>query len=160
MLDFKDYGKIVIRLYPDVAPKTVKHFKSLVAEGFYDGLTIHRIVKDFVIQGGDPTGTGIGEEGQKTVYGEFNNNNFENNLRHVKGVVSMARRENDYNSATSQFFICTKDVPNLNNEYAAFGFVVCGMDVLDALNVVETDSSTDKPKETITITSAKFVTPQ
>lgn len=153
LIDVADYGKILIRLFPDVAPKTVKNFKNLVSEGFYDGLIFHRVIEDFMIQGGDPKGNGTGGSG-KEIKGEFNENGFRNNLRHVRGVVSMARAA-DMNSASSQFFICQKDYDYGNGKYASFGFVVSGMSVVDAIAAVETSSS-DKPLTDVVITSIKF----
>lgn len=153
LLDVADYGQILIRLYPDVAPKTVKNFKKLVADGFYDGLIFHRVIEDFVIQGGDPKGDGTGGS-SKTIKGEFNENGVRNNLRHIRGVVSMAR-SNKMDSASSQFFICHADANNLNGKYASFGFVVSGMDVVDKIAAVDTSSS-DKPYTDVVITSAKF----
>ena len=104
MLKIKDHGTIVIRLFPEVAPETVKNFKKLVSEKFYDGLIFHRVIETFMIQGGDPEGTGYGGSPDK-IFGEFDDNGFENNLPHIRGVISMAR-SNDKNSASSQFFIC------------------------------------------------------
>ncbi len=152
-LDVENHGKIIIKLYSDVAPITVANFKELVAGGFYDGLTFHRVIKDFMIQGGDPKGDGTGD---KLIAGEFGSNGFTNNLSHTSGVVSMARSDN-YNSASSQFFIVHGDSAHLNGEYAAFGFVVYGMDVVNSIATAETDEN-DKPTAPITITSAKFVT--
>ena len=156
VIDVTGYGKILIRLYPDVAPATVENFKNLVSAGFYDGLTFHRVIEGFMIQGGDPLGTGAGGSG-KNIVGEFSSNGFENNLPHVKGVVSMAR-SNDPNSASSQFFIChtTEKVEHLDGDYATFGFVVYGQNVVDKIAQVKTDSS-DKPVTKVTITSIRFV---
>ena len=154
LLDVADHGKILIRLFPDVAPETVANFKALVAEGFYDGLIFHRVIKDFMIQGGDPQGTGMGGS-PNNIKGEFKNNGFENNLKHVRGVVSMARRGDDMNSASSQFFICQKDYDYGNGDYAAFGYVVYGMEVVDSIANVQVDLN-DKPKTNVIIKSAKF----
>lgn len=127
----KKYGSIVMELYPDVAPNTVNNFISLVKSGFYDNNTFHRLVKGFVLQGGDPDGMGTGGPGY-SIKGEFSENGFENNLSHEKGVVSMARsQEND--SAGSQFFICIDDATSLDNQYAAFGKVIDGWDVIDQI---------------------------
>ena len=156
LLDVADYGKILIRLYPDVAPETVANFKKLVSQGFYDGLIFHRVVEDFVIQSGDPNGTGTGGSPDK-IKGEFSKNGFENNLKHVRGVVSMARTINNMNSASSQFFICHQSCSSLNGYYAAFGYVAAGMDVVDAIAAVDTDTTNDKPIVDVVITSAKFV---
>lgn len=109
-------------LYPDIAPKSVENFVSLIQKGFYDGLTFHRVIKGFMIQGGCPEGTGTGGPGY-TIFGEFAQNGFENNLKHTRGVLSMARA-GDPNSAGSQFFIMTDDAPHLDGAYAAFGKVL------------------------------------
>ena len=154
LLDVAEYGKILIRLYPNVAPETVANFKKLVADGFYDGLIFHRVMENFMIQGGDPEGTGYGGS-DEAIKGEFAANGFENNLSHVAGVISMARLLNDMDSATSQFFICHKDFTDGNGQYAAFGYVVYGMDVVDAIAKVETDLG-NKPITDVVITSAKF----
>jgi len=139
-IEVRDFGTMTLRLYPDIAPKTVEHFLDHVNEGFYDGLIFHRIIENFMIQGGDPTGTGYGLPDQETVKGEFSSNNFDNPLEHTRGVISMARSTAN-NSATSQFFICHKDSHHLDGDYAAFGEVVDGFDVLDAIATVETSSS-------------------
>ena len=154
MIDVTGYGKILVRLYPDVAPATVENFKSLVSEGFYDGLIFHRVIENFMIQGGDPLGTGTGGS-DKNIVGEFESNGFENNLPHVAGVVSMARA-NDPNSASSQFFICHKTSEHLDGEYAAFGYVVYGQNVVNKIAKVSTNSS-DKPLTDVVITSIRFV---
>lgn len=147
---------VIIRLYSTVAPKTVENFKTLVGEGFYDGLTFHRVKNDFMIQGGDPKGDGTGGS-ENAIHGEFTNNQFTNNLSHVRGVVSMARTT-DPNSASSQFFIVQGDnQTHLDGGYASFGFVVWGMDVVDAIAAVETDEN-DKPITNVVISSAEFVT--
>ena len=147
-------GKILIRLFPEVAPGTVSNFKDLVGSQFYKGLTMHRVVKDFVIQGGDPDGDGTGGSG-KCIFGEFTENAFTNNLSHKRGVVSMARAD-DPDSASSQFFICHKDATTLDGKYAAFGYTVYGLDVIDVIAGLETDSN-DKPKQTVTIKRVNFV---
>jgi cyclophilin family peptidyl-prolyl cis-trans isomerase len=147
-------GKILIRLFPNVAPLTVSNFKMLVGGAFYKGLTMHRIVPDFVIQGGDPKGDGTGGA-EDEIFGEFSVNGFTNNLSHKRGVVSMARSEG-YDSASSQFFICHKDATNLDDKYAAFGYVVYGLDVVDVIAGLETDSD-DAPKQKVTIENVCFV---
>lgn len=120
----------VIELYPEYAPETVENFKNLVSEGFYDGLTFHRIVDGFMAQGGDPEGTGMGGS-KKTIKGEFASNGFaQNTLSHTRGVISMAR-SNAPDSASSQFFICYDDASFLDGSYAAFGKVIEGMDTVD-----------------------------
>ena len=126
-----DMGRIVIQLLPQYAPETVKNFKELVAKHFYDGLIFHRIIDGFMIQGGDPTGTGMGGA-EETIKGEFLDNGVENLLSHRRGVVSMARSQ-DFNSASSQFFICNADSTFLDRQYAAFGRVLSGMDVVDRI---------------------------
>ena len=154
LLDVENYGKILIRLFPDVAPETVANFKKLVGEGFYDGLIFHRVIKDFIIQGGDPLGTGYGGS-DATIKGEFSDNGFENNLLHKRGVVSMARKTAP-DTASSQFFIVHADYPSLNGKYAAFGYVVYGMDTVDKIANAEV-SNANKPVADVKITSAKFV---
>lgn len=124
-------------LYPEVAPNTVNNFISLVRKGFYDGLIFHRVIKGFMIQGGDPEGTGAGGPGYE-IKGEFAHNGFQNDLRHTKGVLSMARTQVP-DSAGSQFFIMHDDAPYLDGEYAAFGMVIEGLDVIDKIAGVRTD---------------------
>lgn len=144
-MHIENYGSIVMELYPDVAPNTVKNFISLVKSGFYDNNTMHRLMKNFVLQGGDPTGTGSGGPGY-TIDGEFTNNGFENNLSHEKWVVSMARTSGDPNSAGSQFFICLEDAISLDGDYASFGKVIDGFDIIEEIeeNEVVSDSSSGK----------------
>ena len=151
----RGYGEMIIRLYPDVAPATVANFKKLVGEKFYDGLIFHRVIKNFMIQGGDPLGTGMGGS-NATIKGEFSSNGFENNLLHTKGVVSMARSSAP-NSASSQFFICHKTKSHLDGDYASFGYVIYGLDVVDAIASVSTDNN-DRPREEVVIESIRFVT--
>jgi peptidyl-prolyl cis-trans isomerase B (cyclophilin B) len=155
LIEVAEYGTILVRLYPDVAPETVENFKKLVSEGFYDGLIFHRVIEDFMIQGGDPEGNGTGGSETK-IKGEFSKNGFENNLKHTRGVVSMAR-SGQPDSASSQFFIChkTAGVSHLDGNYASFGFVVYGMDVVDEIAEVKVNSA-DKPLKDIVITSIKF----
>lgn len=125
------YGEIAVELDADTAPITVTNFIELASSGFYDGLTFHRIIKDFMIQGGDPEGTGFGGS-EKKIKGEFSENGVKNDIKHVRGVISMARsREND--SASSQFFIVQRDYPSLDGKYAAFGHVTSGMEVVDKI---------------------------
>lgn len=135
-------SQIKIELYPDVAPNTVNNFISLVKKGFYDGLIFHRVINGFMIQGGDPEGTGMGGPGY-SIKGEFSLNHFDNDLAHTAGVISMARSQMP-NSAGSQFFIMHKDSPHLDGSYAAFGKVIAGMDIVDAIACTDTDYS-DKP---------------
>ena len=138
-------GVIKAELYPGIAPNTVNNFLSLAGKGFYDGLIFHRVIPGFMIQGGDPQGTGMGGPGY-SIKGEFRRNGFkENTLRHTAGVLSMARAQKP-DSAGSQFFIMHKDAPHLDGSYAAFGKVVEGMDVVDAIASVETDYS-DRPMD-------------
>ncbi|WP_390622187.1 peptidylprolyl isomerase [Bacillus tuaregi] len=136
--------KIVLELEPKVAPNTVANFISLVEQGYYDGLIFHRVIPDFMIQGGDPEGTGTGGPGY-TIAGEFTSNGFENNLTHERGVISMART-GDPDSAGSQFFIMTKESPHLDGEYTAFGKVIEGMETVDKIVSAERNSA-DKPLE-------------
>ncbi len=158
-ISVKDYGDIIIRLYPEVAPKTVENFQTLVGQGFYDGIIFHRVIEDFVIQAGDPKGDGTGGS-DKNIKGEFRANGVVNNLKHIRGVISMARLGNDYNSASSQFYICHETTPSttaLNGSYAGFGYVVSGIEVVDAIAKVATDSN-DKPLSDVVIEKACFVT--
>lgn len=152
---FKDFGTVEVELYPHIAPNTVNNFISLSNNGFYDGLTFHRIIKDFMIQGGDPDGTGMGGPGY-SIKGEFTNNKFKNDLAHTEGIISMARSQNK-NSAGSQFFIVTKDAPHLDGQYASFGKVISGMDIIHEIENVETDNN-DKPIKDIIIESVKVDT--
>lgn len=129
-LKVKDYGSIVIELYPDIAPNTVNNFISLVRKGFYDNNSFHRLAKDFVLQGGDPNGNGSGGPGY-TIKGEFTNNGFQNDLSHEKYVVSMARVGGQNDSAGSQFFIVLEDAKlSLDGDYASFGKVIDGFDTI------------------------------
>ena len=134
-----NYGAIVIELYPDIAPNTVNNFIYLTKTGFYDNNTFHRLVKGFVLQGGDPTGTGSGGPGYH-IQGEFTSNHFKNELKHTEGIVSMARSSLP-NSAGSQFFICLGTASNLDGEYAAFGKVIQGM---DTIKKIENNEKTNK----------------
>lgn len=131
-------------LYPEIAPNTVNNFISLINSNFYDGLIFHRVIKNFIIQGGDPQGTGMGGPGY-SIKGEFSSNGFKNDLAHQAGVLSMARSMMP-NSAGSQFFIMHKDSPHLDGEYAAFGKVIEGMDIIDKIANVKTDRA-DRPVE-------------
>lgn len=145
----KDYGTIELELYPEIAPNTVNNFISLVNKGFYNGLTFHRVIKDFMIQGGDPNGDGTGGPGY-CIKGEFSSNGFENNLKHTKGVISMARLAFPLDSAGSQFFIMTADIESLDGDYAAFGKVTSGLEILDKIQNVETNEE-DKPLNHVVI---------
>ena len=133
----KDYGTIYAEIDADTAPITVTNFVKLSKEKFYDGLTFHRIIDGFMIQGGDPLGNGTGGS-SKTIKGEFSENGIKNSISHVRGVISMAR-SSDYNSASSQFFIVQKDTTSLDGQYAAFGKVISGMDVVDKIAKVKVE---------------------
>ena len=155
-IEVQDFGTIELELYPTKAPITVANFEKLVKEGFYDGLTFHRIVKDFMIQGGDPKGDGSGRS-DKTIKGEFSQNGFtRNDIKHERGVISMARSSSSNDSASSQFFIMHGDAPYLDGSYAAFGRVTSGMDVVDAIaNVKVKDNGsgeTSTPVKLVVIT--------
>lgn len=140
-------GEVIrIELYPDVAPITVKNFTDLVSKGFYNGLIFHRVIKGFMIQGGDPEGTGMGGPGY-SIKGEFAHNGVENNLKHTAGVISMARSFMP-DSAGSQFFIMHKDAPHLDGEYAAFGKVIEGMETVNKIAETRTDYN-DRPLEDV-----------
>ena len=147
----KKYGSIVIELYPDIAPNTVANFISLVKSGFYDGNSFHRLVPGFVLQGGDPDGTGAGGPGY-TIAGEFTNNNFTNELSHTKWVVSMAR-SSEPDSAGSQFFICIDDATSLDGDYASFGKVIVGFDNIKRIvkNEAIADQDSGKLKNNLVI---------
>lgn len=136
-IQMEDGGQIQIELYPETAPNTVNNFISLIKKGYYDGLTFHRIIKGFMIQGGCPEGTGMGGPGY-SIRGEFEMNGYENKLLHTAGVISMARSQMP-DSAGSQFFIMHKDAPHLDGAYASFGKVTEGMDVVNQLAEVDTD---------------------
>ncbi len=143
IIEMENGKTIHIELMPDAAPITVKNFTDLVKEGFYDGLTFHRIIPGFMIQGGDPQGNGMGGAKNK-IKGEFSQNGVNNPLRHTRGVISMARAY-DPNSASSQFFIMHADAPHLDGAYAAFGKVTSGMDTVDEIAAIPTDYN-DRPK--------------
>ena len=135
-ISVKDYGKIQLELDADVAPITVANFIKLVNEKFYDGLTFHRIISGFMIQGGDPNADGTGGS-KETIVGEFSANGHENNISHKRGVISMARASGNMDSASSQFFIVHQDSTSLDGQYAAFGKVISGMSVVDAISLVQ-----------------------
>jgi peptidyl-prolyl cis-trans isomerase B (cyclophilin B) len=157
-IDVKDYGTISVELDGANAPITVSNFISLVKDGFYDGLTFHRIMSGFMMQGGDPKGTGTGGSG-KMIKGEFSLNGVENPLSHTRGAISMARSK-DYNSASSQFFIVHEDSTFLDGQYAAFGYVTDGMDIVDRIcadtPVVDNNGTVEKEDQLI-ITSIKVI---
>ena len=157
-IDIENYGTISLELDADVAPITVTNFIKLVNEGFYDGLTFHRIISGFMIQGGDPEGTGNGGSSEK-IKGEFSANGYKNDISHVRGVISMARAKS-YNSASSQFFIVHKDSTFLDGKYAAFGHVTSGMEVVDKIaeeTKVEDDNGTVKKENQPKITKIKVI---
>ena len=143
VIEMENGAKIELELYPEVAPITVKNFESLVSKGFYDGLIFHRVIPGFMIQGGDPQGNGMGGS-KENIVGEFKANGFDNPIKHTRGVISMARAYNP-NSASSQFFIMHANAPHLDGQYAAFGKVTSGMEVVDEIASIPTDYS-DRPK--------------
>ena len=143
-IEMEDGGIMKGELYEDIAPKTVENFEKLANSKFYDGLIFHRVIKGFMIQGGDPEGTGMGGPGY-SIPGEFSSNGFENNLKHTEGVISMARSM-DPDSAGSQFFIMHKTSPHLDGSYAAFGKIIEGMDVVNKIATSKTDWD-DRPME-------------
>jgi peptidyl-prolyl cis-trans isomerase B (cyclophilin B) len=143
-IEMENGGVIKAELYPEVAPNTVNNFISLVKKGFYDGLIFHRVISGFMIQGGCPQGTGMGGPGY-TIKGEFTGNRFKNDLKHSRGVLSMARAMHP-NSAGSQFFIMHENAPHLDGQYASFGKVIEGMDVVDAIAETRCDYN-DRPKQ-------------
>ena len=143
-IEVKNYGTIELELYPDVAPETVANFVDLVEYGIYNNTTFHRVMSGFMIQGGDPSGTGRGGTNYK-IKGEFLANGFDNVLSHTRGVISMARDDNDYNSASAQFFITHQDRKDLDGHYAAFGKVIKGIEIVDKIcanTKVENDNGT------------------
>ena len=142
-IEMENGGIIKVELSPEAAPVTVANFEKLVSEGFYDGLIFHRVISGFMIQGGDPQGTGMGGAKDKIV-GEFAINGHKNPISHKRGVISMARAQNP-NSASSQFFICHADSTFLDGQYAAFGHVVSGMEVVDEIAAIPTDFR-DRPR--------------
>lgn len=154
ILHIKDYGDIQLELDHQSAPITCQNFEELVKKGFYDGLTFHRIIKGFMIQGGDPEGTGCGGSG-KEILGEFKANGVNNTISHKRGVISMARSQ-WFNSASSQFFICDDNDEFLDGQYAAFGHVVQGMEVVDKIASTKTDRN-DRPLQKVVIEKAEFV---
>ena len=153
-IEMENGGIIRAELYPEVAPNTVRNFVSLASKGFYDGTIFHRVIPGFMIQGGDPDGTGMGGPGYE-IRGEFTHNGFQNDLLHTRGVLSMARTA-DPNSAGSQFFIMHQDAPHLDGQYAAFGKVVAGMDVVDKIAAVATDWN-DKPKTPVRMKTVELI---
>ena len=154
VIEIEKGGKIELELEPEIAPITVQNFKKLVSEGFYNGLTFHRVIPGFMIQGGDPLGNGMGGADEKII-GEFELNGHNNTIKHTRGVISMARSSAP-NSASSQFFIMHADAPHLDGSYAAFGRVVSGMEVVDEIASIPTDYS-DRPKIAVRIKKAYIV---
>lgn len=144
VIEMENGEEIAIELFPDIAPNTVANFISLVEDGFYDGLIFHRVIPQFMIQGGDPSGNGTGGPGH-AIAGEFSSNGFNNELKHERGVISMARSQHP-DSAGSQFFIMVEQTESLDGEYAGFGKVIEGMDVVDEIVSAERDAM-DKPLE-------------
>jgi peptidyl-prolyl cis-trans isomerase B (cyclophilin B) len=153
-IEMDNGGIIKLELYPDIAPITVANFEKLVKEGFYDGLIFHRVIKNFMIQGGDPTGTGMGGA-KENIKGEFASNGVKNSLSHTRGVISMARSQKK-DSASSQFFICHADAKYLDGDYAAFGKVIEGMDVVDEIANVKTNFN-DKPLTDVVMKSVTII---
>ena len=151
IIEMENGKKIELELCPEAAPETVKNFEMLVKKGFYDGLTFHRLIPGFMIQGGDPLGNGMGGA-DKNIKGEFRANGHNNPIKHERGVISMARAF-DPNSASSQFFIMHADAPHLDGQYAAFGKVISGMDAVDEIASSPTDYN-DRPKIAIRIKKA------
>lgn len=167
LIKVKNYGDIVVALRSDIAPITVKNFKSLVSDGFYDNMVFHRVIENFMIQGGGYLSVGdkFVEQDADTIKGEFTNNGVVNNLTHVRGVISMARASGLNDSASSQFFIVhqtNSSARNLNAEYATFGYVVAGMDVVDAIAVCECegDANAPMPVVPVVIESISYVQPK
>lgn len=154
-IEMQNGDKMTVKLMPEIAPITVENFKNLVSESYYDGIIFHRVISGFMIQGGDPTGTGMGGS-KKTIKGEFRMNGVKNDLSHKRGVISMARTQIP-NSASSQFFICHADATFLDGQYAAFGYVVEGIETVDKIAAVKTDGR-DKPYEDQVMKSVYFVT--
>lgn len=148
----ENYGMIKVELDADTAPVTVTNFVNLANEGFYEGLTFHRIMEGFMIQGGDPKGDGTGGA-EKSIKGEFKSNDVENNISHVRGTISMARTRDDYNSASSQFFIVQKDSLTLDGDYAAFGTVTEGIEIVDDIckdtPVLDDNGTVEKEKQPV-----------
>ena len=151
IIEMETGALIKLELDKEAAPKTVANFEKLVSEGFYDGLTFHRVIPGFMIQGGDPLGNGMGGADEKIV-GEFRANGHDNPIKHERGVISMARAY-DPNSASSQFFIMHQNAPHLDGQYAAFGKVVEGIETVDEIAAIPTDYS-DRPKIAVRIKRA------
>ena len=161
-LEIRDMGTIKLELYPNIAPKTVENFLSYVKSGFYEGVIFHRVIEDFMIQAGDKDGDGVSDPSLPTIFGEFTANGFRNDLEFERGVIGLARGP-ELNSASSQFFICHVDTPNLNGLYAAFGRVIEGIEVVDAIATCEKTDDVDangshyKPLQDVVIQRAYVV---
>lgn len=154
LIEMENGGKIELELYPEVAPITVANFEKLVKSGFYDGLTFHRVIAGFMIQGGCPNGNGMGGA-DENIKGEFSANGVKNDLKHERGVISMARSRHP-DSASSQFFIMHANAPHLDGQYAAFGRVVSGIEVVDEIAAIPTDWN-DKPRVAVRIKKASVI---
>ncbi len=154
IIEMENGKKMTLELYPEVAPITVENFEKLAYKGFYDGLVFHRVIEGFMIQGGDPEGTGCGGPGY-SIKGEFSSNGVKNDLKHTRGVISMARSMNP-DSAGSQFFIMHEDAPHLDGQYAAFGKMTDGFDVLDEIATTPTGRY-DRPIDDQTMKSVKVI---
>ena len=164
-IEMENGDVITVELYPSIAPITVENFKNLVSEGFYNGTVFHRVIENFMIQGGGyvPNGDKLAEKDAETIKGEFTANGVKNNLTHVRGVISMARVGGKNDSASSQFFIMHATSPSLNDQYASFGYVLAGMDVVDAIATCDVDnplSSSPQPLENVVVESITFVQPK
>lgn len=158
VIEMDNGGVIKLELDYNAAPISAKNFETLVREGFYDGLTFHRIIPGFMIQGGDPAGNGTGGS-KHTIKGEFASNGVNNPLKHTRGVISMARRTTPYDSAGCQFFIMHQDYPSLDGAYAAFGMVTSGIEVVDAIAAVQTGAA-NRPLEDVVISSITVEGPE
>lgn len=154
IIEMENGGKMTLELYPEKAPITVENFEKLANKGFYDGLIFHRVIRGFMIQGGDPEGTGMGGPGY-SITGEFAANGVKNDLKHTRGVISMARSMNP-NSAGSQFFIMHEDAPHLDGQYAAFGKMTDGFETLDEIATTKTGYA-DRPMFDMVIKSIKVM---
>lgn len=149
-----DFGTMTVELYPEIAPTSVNNFLSLASTGYYDGLIFHRVIEGFMLQGGCPQGSGMGGPGYQ-IKGEFTRNGHQNDLKHTEGVLSMARSQ-AMDSGGSQFFIMHKTSPHLDGQYAAFGKVIDGMDVVNKIAVVDTDHS-DRPRKEVKIEKMEVI---
>ena len=155
LITMADGSGMLIELYPDIAPITVQNFKDLVSKRFYDGIIFHRVIEGFMIQGGDPDADGIGGS-DRTIKGEFAANGVKNDLKHTRGVLSMARTSNSYNSASSQFFIMHQDASHLDGQYAAFGKVIAGLDTVDKIATTKTNRN-NRPIAEQKMATVRFV---